>query len=156
MHGIRTAQTAAVCIPTSVFSTMPRLVVYDAPTAKGRPRVVVRNGHARAYTPSKTQQAEWRIRTEWIAAHGVSPLEGPLAIDVIVYVAMPKSVPQKRREVAMPTTRPDGDNYLKTVLDALNEVAWKDDSQVVDIRVAKRYALDGPPRWEVEVTEATP
>jgi Holliday junction resolvase RusA-like endonuclease len=134
---------------------VPSLIVYTEPVAKARPRVTVQNGRARAYTPSKTQEAEWRIRTEWIAAHGLHPLAGPVYLVVIAYVAMPKSMPQKRREGALPVTRPDADNYLKTAQDALNEVAWADDSQVVDLRVAKRYAIDGPPRWELEVGEAT-
>lgn len=33
--------------------------------------------------------------------------------------------------------RGDIDNYCKTILDALNKVAWKDDKQIVELRVLK-------------------
>ncbi|MFW6031676.1 MAG: RusA family crossover junction endodeoxyribonuclease [Myxococcota bacterium] len=46
--------------------------------------------------------------------------------------------------------RRDGDNVLKGVLDACNEVLWDDDSQVVDKRVTKHVDRDKP-RVEVEV-----
>lgn len=40
---------------------------------------------------------------------------------------------------AHPTTRPDATKLLRAVEDALNGVVWRDDSQVVDQRVQKRY-----------------
>ena len=134
---------------------MSRLIVYTAPVAKARARVTVQNGKARAYTPSTTKQAEWFIRTSWVAEHGATPKEGPLSVSAVAYVQMPKSLPKSRRLTAMPTTRPDCDNYLKLLLDSLLGVAWKDDNQVVDVHFMKRYALDSAPRWEIEVTEAT-
>lgn len=33
--------------------------------------------------------------------------------------------------------RGDIDNYSKTILDALNKVAWKDDRQITELRVFK-------------------
>ena len=42
----------------------------------------------------------------------------------------------------------------KIVSDALNEMAYKDDCQIVDARVIKRYSDN--PRVEVEITELTP
>lgn len=129
-------------------------MVYDEPTAKGRPRVVVQNGRARAYTPSKTQQAEWRIRQAWIAEHGTAPTSYPIHLTVRAYVSMPKSIPKRDRLTALPTKRPDLDNYVKTVADALDCVAWGDDAQVVVLTASKHYAVDGPPRWEIEVEPA--
>ena len=132
------------------------LTVVTPPVAKARARTTMRAGNVRSYTPRKTEEAEWRIRTEWIARHGSTPQFGPLALDVLAYVAMPKSMPKSRRDTALPTTRPDADNYLKTVADGLNGIAFSDDAQLVDMRVQKRYAIDSPPRWEITLTEALP
>lgn len=132
---------------------MKTLTVYTPPVAKARPRIALHGGRAHAYTPRKTEEAEWRIRNEWIDEHGREPMVGPLSLEVVAFVPMPKSIPMKRRSTALPTTRPDGDNYLKTVLDALNQVAWPDDSVVVDMRVRKRYAEDDGPCWVITVDE---
>ena len=39
-----------------------------------------------------------------------------------------------------PTKKPDLDNIAKIVLDSLNGLAYKDDSQVVSLRIDKFYA----------------
>ena len=38
------------------------------------------------------------------------------------------------------TSKPDTDNIAKSILDSLNGIAYKDDKQVVDLRVRKQYA----------------
>ena len=50
-----------------------------------------------------------------------------------------------------PTTRPDLDNVIKIVLDALNGHAWHDDGQVIEIHACKKY--DEIPRLEIEIYE---
>lgn len=42
------------------------------------------------------------------------------------------------------TVRPDLDNLVKLVLDALNGVAYADDSQIVRIHAFKKYSGDHP------------
>lgn len=124
--------------------------VIDAPVAKARPRVTVQNGKARAYTPAKTKQSEWAIKQSFLATYAdAAPLEGPLELSVLVILPMPKSIPKKRQATAKPTARPDVDNYLKTVLDALNTLAWKDDAQVTSAVIIKNYGE--PPRWMISV-----
>jgi len=54
----------------------------------------------------------------------------------------------------LPTSKPDGDNNLKLVQDALNEIVWRDDAQVVDARVIKRYAAE--PALRIQVREFGP
>ncbi len=56
--------------------------------------------------------------------------------------------------IIRPTKRPDWDNIGKIVSDALNELAYHDDSYIVDARVRKWYS--DTPRVEVEITELTP
>lgn len=140
-----------------------RLTVFEVPVAKARPRVAVRNGKAHGYTPTKTQQAEWQIRQAWMAQHGAVPATGPVGLVVTAFLKMPSSMPKKRRLTAQPTPRPDIDNYIKTVLDALNGVAFLDDSQVVHLIAQKAYVrpsllLGLPdeaalPRWEIAVED---
>jgi Holliday junction resolvase RusA-like endonuclease len=65
-----------------------------------------------------------------LAALGVRALAGPLAVEVEVYP------PDNRRR--------DVDNTLKSLLDALQHGgAYRDDSQIVDLRVRKCAAVEG-------------
>lgn len=52
------------------------------------------------------------------------------------------------------TTRPDCDNYVKEIKDAMTSVGfWYDDAQVADLRVIKRYAECGEIYIRVEELE---
>jgi len=50
-----------------------------------------------------------------------------------------------------PVTKPDTDNYIKAIKDALKSVIWKDDSQVVELHASKYYSQN--PRIEIEIKE---
>lgn len=67
----------------------------------------------------------------------------------------PKSMSRKRQYQALmgevrPTTKPDLDNLLKSVKDALNGVAYVDDSQIVTITAEKAYGEQ--PKTIIQVT----
>jgi len=47
--------------------------------------------------------------------------------------------PPKRWKRDLPTCKPDWDNLAKSVIDALNNVFWRDDSLITDALVSKRY-----------------
>lgn len=86
------------------------------------------------------------------------PSEQPLALLVHAFIPVPKSWSKRDQAEALfggilPTSRPDGDNYLK-IVDALNGIVWKDDAQVVDARVIKRYSSE--PALRIEVREFVP
>ena len=49
-----------------------------------------------------------------------------------------------------PTKKPDADNIAKVVCDALNGLAYKDDAQVIDLTVHKRF---GDPKVIVKIWE---
>jgi Holliday junction resolvase RusA-like endonuclease len=137
---------------------MPELCfeVVTVPVAKARARVAIRGGRAHAYTPRKTENAEWRIRTAFLERFpGHQPFAGPVELEAVAWLDLPSSMAKKRRATARPVTRPDVDNYLKTVLDALNGVAFVDDSQVVRVTCAKRYTEVLPSMWEITIREIT-
>lgn len=119
------------------------------PQGKGRPRAYARGGHARVYTPEKTVTYENWIRMCYLAAHGHTCLAAPVTLTVDACFTVPKSYSKARAasckaNETRPTVKPDADNVLKAVADALNGVAYRDDSAVVEMHVAKRYgASDG-------------
>ena len=106
---------------------------------------VTKGGHA--YTPAKTMNAEAFIKSLALAAmDGEAPLEGPLRLSVSIYRAIPSSFSKKKREAARrgylyPTTRPDLDNQVKLIKDALNGICFQDDAQVVTLIAQKRYCI---------------
>ena len=58
---------------------------------------------------------------------------------------VPKSWPLRRQDAALdgkelPAKRPDLDNYVKMIADALNGVVYVDDAQIVTLWAWKRYA----------------
>lgn len=119
------------------------------PVAKGRPRVT-RTGHA--YTPQKTRTYEGYIRDLWRANRAPAlPTGQPIRVSVAAHFPVPKSTSKKKRlgmEGAPHIKKPDADNVAKAVLDALNGLAFEDDSRIYILNVAKRYTL-GEPRVEV-------
>ncbi|MGH7919963.1 MAG: RusA family crossover junction endodeoxyribonuclease [Candidatus Dormibacteraceae bacterium] len=137
----------------SVGMTWSRtLRVHTTPVAKARPRFAA--GHA--YTPTKTRHQEWEIRQAWMARHGDRPAMGPLRVEVIALLQMPKAVPKRDRATVLPMKRPDADNLAKTVLDGLKGVAWRDDAQIVDLRVRKAYVASGAaPGWLIKLRDLT-
>lgn len=126
--------------------------VYGEPQGKARARTV-RNqytGRTMSYTPDKTALYENLIRMEYQVQTGGRYFgDALMAIMVDCYFAPPKT--KKRR--AKPAKKPDADNILKAVCDALNGVAWKDDAQVVDAQILKSWARERP-RIEVKIWEA--
>lgn len=131
------------------------LFIPCTPVGKQRPRVV--NGHA--FTPKKTKDCEAAIRTAFLTAATAERIEAPRAVEVsvTVYLPIPKSWPKKNRSLAAfgdlhHTSRPDLDNLVKTVLDALNGIAWDDDAQVCRMTATKRYETGIGPGFDVEIT----
>lgn len=115
------------------------------PQGKGRARVAMIGGHARAYTPEKTAVYENLIKAMYLERYSDVPLmEGPLEMRVRATYAIPKSASKvKRRQMIdgdiRPTTKPDIDNLLKCICDAGNGVIYKDDTQIVALTATKHY-----------------
>ena len=120
--------------------------VDEEPVAKARPKFT-RSGHA--YTPKKTKDYEESIKFAFMSQTcermPVYPKGIPLQVDATFAKSVPQSYTKKKREACLngdilPTGKADLDNYLKAVLDALNGLAFEDDSQIVMTMAEKIYA----------------
>ena len=76
-------------------------------------------------------------------------LDGPLRLSIEAYMERPKSAPKKR---LYPVTKPDFDNLAKMICDALNKIVWRDDAQICECVIVKRYAT-GLPYTRVAIDE---
>jgi Holliday junction resolvase RusA-like endonuclease len=123
------------------------------PVGQGRPRFVRATG--RAYTPAHTAKYAAAVRVAASdAMAGENPIEGAIALTVVASVPVPASWSGKKQRAAIagairPASRPDASNYLKMAEDALNQVAWRDDAQVVDARIVKVYSARPALRIEI-------
>ena len=137
---------------------MIRIEVFGAPVPKGRPRLSTINGHARAFTPTKSRRYEDLIRLEaGRVMEGRDQLQGPTSVHIRAYMPMPRALakhktkgPAAERGEIRPVTKPDVDNMAKSI-DALNGIVWPDDNQVVSLTVEKFYS--SRPRLELMAVE---
>lgn len=135
---------------------MPAIIIEipGNPQGKGRPRFrtgTTKTGKkfAFAYTPIKTRRYEDAIRWQAKAAmRGQQPLEGPLIVHIDAFMEVPASWSRKKRDAALtgilyPVSKIDADNIGKAALDAGNKIIWRDDCQIVDLRIMKSFS-DNP------------
>lgn len=98
-----------------------------------------------SHTPDKTVLYENFIKTCYMQVTDKSFDNGqPLSISIVACFEPIKSISKKQRELMLqnkvrPTKKPDIDNIIKAILDALNGVAYKDDTQVVQVMATKKY-----------------
>jgi Holliday junction resolvase RusA-like endonuclease len=114
---------------------MIEFYVSGHPVAQGRPRAFQRGGHIGFYDPKESKA--WKALIAQKARNcGVVAFDKglALALTVIFHIEKPKSV---KRD--MPTVKPDLDNFVKAVKDALKGIAWDDDSQVCRVVADKKY-----------------
>lgn len=136
-----------------------RLVVRGEPVAYPRPQAHVIAGRARFFGAKPGHPVKlWRERIVAAveAQHSGPALDGPLRLDVEFYLGRPGRLCRKK-DAAGPlpcVSRPDVDNLVKAVKDALSGRVYGDDCQVVEVRARKRYHAKGDgPHAVIEVRE---
>jgi len=124
------------------------LFVRGVPKAQGRPRIVrFANGKAGLKDPEASR--DWKNYVRMCVAEKVSgPISGPVALELWFYLPVPRSFSRRRRLAALagevlPAKKPDLDNLVKAVLDALLGVAIEDDRQVIELKAGKLYGTPG-------------
>jgi len=129
------------------------LTIPAVPVAQPRHRVA-KTGVAYLPNESPIHTFKASCRYVWHQEFDKAPLEGPLHLDVMFVLPRPQRLTKKRK----PNPRvhhdrkPDLDNLLKALKDALNKLAWHDDSQVCSCHAGKAYAsADEQPHVELTV-----
>ncbi len=136
-----------------------RFTILGEPQGKGRPKFSKMGDKVITRTPDQTVVYENLIRTEYRRQCGQLrfPDDEPLDLRVMAYYTIPASA-SKKKQLDMeerrlrPTKKPDWDNIGKVVADSLNQIAYRDDAQVVDSQVRKFYSRQ--PRVEVIIRSA--
>jgi Holliday junction resolvase RusA-like endonuclease len=137
-----------------------QFTIYGKPTYKKRPRsrIVDRGAigsFVQTYSDPEQQQSEKTIQAIAMQNRPPQLLEGQLGARITAYFPIPKSVSKKKKAKMMaatvrPTVKPDCDNLAKIYLDALNQIIYSDDKQIVSLTVKKFYDLT--PRVEIEIS----
>jgi Holliday junction resolvase RusA-like endonuclease len=131
---------------------MIELIVYGSPIPLKRHRHTHRGF---TYDPSKADKRVFLENVRNLAPK--SPLYGAISMSIEFYIARPKAHYRTGQysnilKDSSPTwhiSRGDIDNYVKLVLDALNGVFYKDDSQVCILETIKKYSSN--PRTVVQI-----
>jgi Holliday junction resolvase RusA-like endonuclease len=100
----------------------------------------------------------WMDTVMWaarMALRGRSPELGPMGVEVVAVLRRPQSLCRRKDpdgEIPAPV-KPDGDNVVKGLFDGMTRAGvWRDDRQVVDLRVRKVYhGKDGSPETRVRI-----
>lgn len=120
-----------------------QFTVPGRPQGKARPRFA--DGHA--YTPYETRAYERLIASvaNYAVRHASDYSQaGPKAVYITAFFPIPRSLSAAEKAARRGQShmhRPDADNIAKAILDGINGIAFADDAQVVELRVAKRYAM---------------
>ena len=144
-----------------------KFIVYGEPQGKGRPRFRAMYSQAanRAFvnvrTPEKTVQYENLIRLEYGIQTKDFRFEDEAMLDmrILAFYPIPKRTTDKKRKEMLggmirQTKKPDIDNVIKVVADSLNQIAYKDDKQIVDSQCRKFFSEK--PRIEVTIQKIEP
>ena len=108
-------------------------------------------------TPTPTKNYETLVKELFFHKYGSIMLMGNIKATITAYFGLNKEDYGKKglnkkgldklSGAIRPTKKPDIDNIEKIILDSLNGIAYKDDSQVVESNTSKHYAEK--PRVEV-------
>lgn len=130
---------------------MIKFFVPGQPVGKGRPRTSTKNGVFRVHTDKRTTTKEKEVKAiAWSAMHEngrLAPTDKPCAVFVDAAYRVGTSFTKKRKALCYGQKerpgKPDIDNVVKLVMDAMNGVVYRDDTQAVVTVSLKRYAVEG-------------
>jgi len=112
------------------------------PVAQSRPRFARRGNFVQTYdaAPSKDYKS-WvkscAIDAMQLQETAIFPRDVPLLLRVTISLARPKTLAKKYTQ---PTKKPDCDNVLKGLQDAMESIVYEADQQIVAVTVRKQYA----------------
>lgn len=126
------------------------------PQGKGRPRFAKVCGYVRTYTPDNTASYENLVRLEYERQCSGFRFDDSDMLDMRIYAyyGIPRSVSKRKKALMLegairPSKKPDIDNVVKVIADSLNNIAYRDDVQIVDAMFRKFYS--DTPRVDVVI-----
>jgi Holliday junction resolvase RusA-like endonuclease len=103
--------------------------------------MIRKTGHT--YNPNTAKEWKETIQT-YFMLHRQPQIEGPVNLSVSFFLPKPKRLVGVDRSIPH-VSKPDADNLLKAVMDAMTDAGiWRDDSLVFSISVDKWYARGEP------------
>lgn len=125
-----------------------RFFVAGVPIPKGSAKAFVVGSRA-VVTHDNAKTKPWQ-RAIAAKARSEAPglMEGAVKVELQFDLPRPKShgKPGRKSWASEHVTRPDLDKLVRTVLDALTGIVWRDDSQVVEVVARKGYEDDSGER----------
>jgi Holliday junction resolvase RusA-like endonuclease len=131
--------------------TLIRFTIPGPAIGKGRPRFSRKSGAA--FTPAKTRNHEAFVKMLAVEAMKVGgkpsgvttpPFDTPCALIVQIFCTIPPSWNKARREAAKGNIirpgKPDIDNVIKSIGDAMNGVVYTDDNLIYRVEATKMFA----------------
>jgi len=120
------------------------------PIAKKRPRFARVGTGVKTYNPSDTDEGRFLVYVHTRLGN-IKPIVGPIRLDLIFVMKRPKkhygtgrnADKLKSSAPKYHTIKPDRDNLDKFVMDSLNGYLWRDDCQIVEGRIEKKYCDPG-------------
>lgn len=132
--------------------------VIGAPVGKRRPKFSTVHGYAQAIKPKEDVIYENLVKLSFQQAKpsDYNLFDKAVKMTILAYFAIPKSFSKKKQNEAIegrisPLTKPDADNIAKIICDALNDIAYKDDTQIVELTIIKKYASE--PKVKITLCE---
>lgn len=141
---------------------MKRLIEFEIPgppKGKGRGRIIKKGAFHSIKTPEDTVQYENLVKMMAAQQMGdIPPALGAVLVHITAVFPIPASTSKKRQELMRtcnlePLGKPDLDNIMKIICDAMNQIVYKDDSQITQARAFKIYGAR--PRVNVQISAET-
>lgn len=129
-------------------------VIDGKPQGKARARTFYnpKLGRVQSMTPENTVLYENLVKQSFVQQADKDARwfnKEPLAVYITAFYPIPASTTKKDRQLIcsgklFPTKKPDADNVAKVICDALNGVAYGDDTQIIKLSILKTYTEEQP------------
>lgn len=137
---------------------MISIIIPGEPVPQARPRAARIGNGVRFYnTPAVENYKKAVQQYARLAMRSRPPLTGALALEIKIFRGIPKSWSAAKKAAALrgeiqPIQKPDLSNYIKLLEDALNGIAWEDDSQIVLYQDCSKN-FGATPQVEIHIKE---
>lgn len=126
-----------------------QFTIYGRAVPQGRPRAYRRGNFIGMYDPKESKAWKQEVRWQALQHKSLKLFTGAIIFEVHFWLPKPKSLPKK---IVHHTKKPDLDNLVKAIKDALKGIIYRDDSQVVYSIASKGY---GEPHIDIAIQELT-